>query len=104
MHVLVEVTGKEMQLPMRPHDHGQGMPTQPLPAGPHAVPFAPALSAGYQGLPQQPQSASQQPPVGSQMAVPSRKRPKSLSPAPAATQVFYPCAYTAYRFHGVLDQ
>lgn len=88
MRVLAEVTGKEMQLPMRPHDQEQGIPTQPHPAGAHAVPLPPSLSAGYQGLPQQPQSASQQPPVGSQTAVPSRKRPKSLSPALAATQVF----------------
>ena len=90
LFVPAEVTGKEMQLPMRPYDPGQGVPNQPHPAAAHATPSAPALFADTQGLPQQPLPASQQPPAGSQIIVPSRKRPKSLSPSPAVAQVFQP--------------
>ena len=89
LYVLAEVTGKEMQLPARPYDPGQGMPNQALPAAAHAVPSAPSLTASIQGLAQQPLPASQQPPVGSQMVVPSRKRPKTLSPSPQVFQSFF---------------
>ena len=91
-YLLAEVTGKEVQPPTRAQDPGQGIPDQLFHADAHAVPPTGPLPPGmHQGLPQQPQAMSQQTPTGpSHTAVPSRKRPKSLSPAPVAAQVPLP--------------
>lgn len=84
-YVLAEVTGKEVQpSPGAAPDPGQGLPDPPLPADPFSLgPHPTALH----GPPQQHQATFQQPPVGGHAAGPSRKRPKSISPAPAAAQV-----------------
>ena len=86
--VLADVTGKEVQPPMIPHDPGQGAPHPPLPVGPSALSLGPGPT-DHQGPPPQHQATFEQPQVGGQAAGPSRKRPKSLSPAPAAAQVLH---------------
>lgn len=85
-YVLAEVTGREVQVPMILNNTGQGAHDPPPPANPSAQTLGPPPT-DLQGLPQQDQATFQQPLVGSQAAGPSRKRPKSLSPAPAAAQV-----------------
>lgn len=85
-YVLAEVTGKEVQPPVILNDPGRGALDPPPPANPSAEMLGPRPT-DLQGPLQQDQATFKHPLGGSQAAGPSRKRPKSLSPAPAAAQV-----------------
>ncbi|KAL3144474.1 hypothetical protein ABBQ32_004214 [Trebouxia sp. C0010 RCD-2024] len=80
-----EVTGKEVQPPVILNDPGRGALDPPPPANPSAEMLGPRPT-DLQGPLQQDQATFKHPLGGSQAAGPSRKRPKSLSPAPAAAQ------------------
>lgn len=86
------MTGREIQSPLKTGDalgEGNFAPALALDSYATAQSSLPPGRSDPQGFPQQSQGTLQQPQPGVHAAAPSRKRPKSMSPAPAAAQVLF---------------